>query len=299
MNVPARLEKRIINFLGESGRLWLDSLPEIMERCQKKWLLSEFQLCDMSYNYVVKAKSAIHGDVILKICLQSNEFKTEKYALEHLNHQLMCELIDAIDEDHVLLLEALKPGHTLWSVKDVEERLKLSVPLIMSIPTGDLKEHYPHHREWLNKIFAYIEKNISTPHGMEKHMVAVNEWYDHLNVEGNPLMLLHGDLHHGNILKSDDWSVIDPKGVIGYKSLEIGRYMNNQINEEGIDREAVLQMMVKYFSEALQLDKKTVLLSFYIDMVLSTSWFFEDETPDYNFINNRIEVCDWLLEKMN
>ena len=33
----------------------------------------------------------------------------------------------------------------------------------------------------------------------------------------NPQMLLHGDLHHWNILSDADrgWMAIDPKGVIG------------------------------------------------------------------------------------
>ena len=53
-------------------------------------------------------------------------------------------------------------------------------------------------------------------------------------------MLLHGDLHHENILYSGrlspltgeqgNWVVIDPKGVTGIRSLEAGRYILNAMD---------------------------------------------------------------------
>ena len=45
----------------------------------------------------------------------------------------------------------------------------------------------------------------------------------------NPQILLHGDLHHWNILSDADrgWMAIDPKGVIGASCLDVGRFINN------------------------------------------------------------------------
>ena len=43
-------------------------------------------------------------------------------------------------------------------------------------------------------------------------------------------MLIHGDLHHYNILLSkDSWLAIDPKGVIGPAAYEVGPLLMNPL----------------------------------------------------------------------
>jgi streptomycin 6-kinase len=48
--------------------------------------------------------------------------------------------------------------------------------------------------------------------------------------------LLHEDLHHENILfqESGDWIAIDPKGVVGPKVMEFGRFIHNFLVEPSI-----------------------------------------------------------------
>jgi streptomycin 6-kinase len=151
--------------------------------------------------------------------------------------------------------------------------------------------------DWIQKVYKHIDENFSG-HRIHKHLDHVIRLYDNLEVENNPKMLLHGDLHHGNILSSDEWRVIDPKGVIGHKSLEIGRYMNNQIQEDGMILDECIDHMIEGFSEIFKLSPDTMTLSFYIDMVLSTSWFFEDHEPDMTEINNRIDIIDQIYKRL-
>lgn len=116
-------------------------------------------------------------------------------------------------------------------------------------------------------------------------------------MHGNDKMLLHGDLHHGNILSGETWHVIDPKGAIGYKSLEVGRYMNNQIQDTD-DFDSCLELMVDVFSSELNFDKKIILTSFYIDMVLSSSWFLNSHIVDEENLNKRTAICDQIQKKL-
>lgn len=45
--------------------------------------------------------------------------------------------------------------------------------------------------------------------------------------QGEPV-LLHGDLHHYNILqRQSEWLAIDPKGIIGEREFEIGTFLKN------------------------------------------------------------------------
>jgi len=44
-------------------------------------------------------------------------------------------------------------------------------------------------------------------------------------------VVLHGDLHHFNILSSGDrWLAIDPKGIIGEPEFEPAAYLENKID---------------------------------------------------------------------
>jgi streptomycin 6-kinase len=47
--------------------------------------------------------------------------------------------------------------------------------------------------------------------------------------------LLHGDLHHGNVLHDSErgWVAIDPKGVLGEPEYEIGVALRNPIEIRG------------------------------------------------------------------
>lgn len=249
---------------------------------------------DLSYNYVCSGHSEIYGNIVLKICLPGKEFQTEYHALTELND--MVSLLDSDYDRRILLLNRLLPGKTLWSVSGIQNRLDIATQLISDTPTKLYKSDYPEHKQWIDKIYTYTKEHFKN-HRLLEHLELVLSLYPTLNVEGNGIMLLHGDLHHGNILSSDSWAVIDPKGVIGHKSLEVGRYMNNQIQEDIVFEEC-LEQMVESFSAALMLDKKIILLSFYIDMVLSTSWFLEDHEIDEDMLNKNIKVCDLIKEKL-
>lgn len=47
-------------------------------------------------------------------------------------------------------------------------------------------------------------------------------------------MLLHGDLHHDNILLAEDgtYKIIDPKGVVGDPVFDVSRFVLNEFDAE-------------------------------------------------------------------
>ncbi|MBI9013500.1 MAG: hypothetical protein JEZ08_14805 [Clostridiales bacterium] len=281
-------------FMGPKSIDWLNELESLMDYASTKWQLSNLSPMDLSYNYVCSGHSEIYGEIVLKICLPGNEFQTEYHALTELND--MVSLLDSDYNRRILLLKRLIPGKTLWSVNGIQNRLDIATRLISDTPSKLYKADYPEHKQWIDKIYTYAKTHFKN-HRLLEHLERVRSLYPTLNVEGNDIMLLHGDLHHGNILSSDKWAVIDPKGVIGHKSLEVGRYMNNQIQED-VGFEECLKQMVEAFSATLLLDEKTILLSFYIDMVLSTSWFLEDHDINVEMLNKRIKICDSIKEKL-
>jgi streptomycin 6-kinase len=96
---------------------------------------------------------------------------------------------------------------------------------------------------------------------------------------------LHGDLHHENILRNESggWIAIDPKGVIGPRVMECGRFLHNFIVDEipglneiedATDEQIVRVLSVRFetFSELMDLDYSDIVAAAYVDLVLSTCW---------------------------
>jgi streptomycin 6-kinase len=103
-----------------------------------------------------------------------------------------------------------------------------------------------------------------------------------LLVHGGETVVLHGDLHHANILwdATAGWLVIDPKGAVGPRALEVGRYIQNRLPlAASPDRwRPLVRERVEIFAAVLGHSRQTVLASALVDVVLSHCWGFEDET---------------------
>jgi streptomycin 6-kinase len=93
-------------------------------------------------------------------------------------------------------------------------------------------------------------------------------------------VLLHGDLHHLNILKSEnDWKAIDPK-VAGEPSYEICALMLNPTSRHSNDRQ-VQRRRLDVLKEELGLDSQRMLGYAIAQSVLSAWWSFEDSATDW------------------
>jgi streptomycin 6-kinase len=92
-------------------------------------------------------------------------------------------------------------------------------------------------------------------------------------------VLLHGDLHHFNILSVGDgerseWKAIDPFGVIGEKEVEVGAFMRNpnlKLPLSTQQREALLHR-IEIFHEELGFDRQRMLAWSAVYAGLSAWW---------------------------
>jgi streptomycin 6-kinase len=93
-------------------------------------------------------------------------------------------------------------------------------------------------------------------------------------------VLLHGDLHHWNILSSqrDDWLAIDPKGVAGEPAYEVGALMRNPTPHifSYEQPEPLLRRRVDILEERLSFDSERLLGWSVAQAVLSAWWSYED-----------------------
>ena len=99
-------------------------------------------------------------------------------------------------------------------------------------------------------------------------------------------VLLHGDLHHDNILQNGDgWVVIDPKGVIGEPAYEVAAFIRNPI--PGLlalnNASSIISHRIARFAEILELPERRILDWCFVQAVLSWAWVLEDGCDEAYF----------------
>ncbi len=87
--------------------------------------------------------------------------------------------------------------------------------------------------------------------------------------------LLHGDLHHDNVLRHPDrgWLVLDPKGVRGERAFDLANWF---YNPQGRPTEERLRAQLERFSNGLEIDRTRLLDWVYAYGCLSLSWCLDD-----------------------
>ena len=95
----------------------------------------------------------------------------------------------------------------------------------------------------------------------------------------SPDVLLHGDLHHYNVLDSErGWLVIDPKGVIGPAGYETGPLLINPFDLlERPDPVRLTQRRIAVLSERLGLEREIIRAWGIAHAVLSAWWSVDDQ----------------------
>ncbi|HLK24475.1 MAG TPA: aminoglycoside phosphotransferase family protein [Caulobacteraceae bacterium] len=89
-------------------------------------------------------------------------------------------------------------------------------------------------------------------------------------------VVLHGDLHHGNVLDGGDrgWLAIDPKGLIGERGFEFANLFRNPTGEVAL-APGRLARQVRIVAAAADLEPARLLAWIYTYAVLGASWSLE------------------------
>ncbi|MFM8454769.1 MAG: aminoglycoside phosphotransferase family protein [Gammaproteobacteria bacterium] len=267
-------QSNIINIYGEKGKAWLNELPELVSATSSKLDLRDLQeVTNLTYNYVL---SGFQGDnpIILKLGLDNAGLKREALALKCFAG---CGAVKVLAEDNgILLLERAVPGTSLKSYFPDREQESIEIACVVikklhqaSIPVS---HNFPHIKDW----FTALDKDWNIPnHYLQK----VRKLRDELLQTSETDVLLHGDLHHDNILQNGEgWLVIDPKGVIGEPAYEVAAFIRNPIPEllNHADAPNIIHNRVTRFAELFELQPQRILDWCFVQAVLSWVWALED-----------------------
>jgi streptomycin 6-kinase len=119
----------------------------------------------------------------------------------------------------------------LNDLKNNRDEARIAAGVIERLRTpAPVKHNFPN---WMGRVETRFRKGRLE---LNEHADFPDSWIDQAEAavkvcreSGEDDVLLHGDLHHHNILLDHKrgWIAIDPKGVIGHPGLEVGRYSFN------------------------------------------------------------------------
>ena len=183
--------------------------------------------------------------------------------------------------DGAVLLERLDPATELVElVRDDrdEEATAILAELIDRMAHHDPPAGCPTVSDWGLGFDRYLDQYSDGPIPTELVQRA-GEVYRELATSQKQVMLLHGDLHHYNVLFDSNrgWVVIDPKGVIGELEYELGASIRNPFEHPDfyVSR-TVVERRLKQLTDALGLDYDRALGWAFAQAVLSPIWGVED-----------------------
>ncbi|MFC4321193.1 aminoglycoside phosphotransferase family protein [Litchfieldia salsa] len=297
MNLQKRFVHSVRLYFKEQGEVWLQKLPTIIKFCEEKWSLKMEEPYSLSVNYVAPAVMADGREVVVKICIPGKEFLQEKEALRLLGQNKIVKLLDSDEDNGILILEKLSPGKSLADINDEEKACEIAAEVISNLVIPSESANFPTTCTREESLRQIVIKN---PDGLGPIPVQVLEQalnvFVYLNHTKEHELLLHGDLHHDNIISSGDrkWTAIDPKGLIGEIEYDFIQFMLNQLPETGAF--SIIKRRVDIFTEKLNLNKERLLLWGYCHSVLATSWSVDDDGNCKHSFFQGIEIFEKLYE---
>lgn len=270
---------------GNIGHIWehielkwqfLLQLPEAMER----WDLQECRtIFENKRKAVYEAVSLKYGPVILKINWDVKQLGEEVLLLQALDGDGCCRLYDYDRESGFLLEERIMPGKVLREVADLDKRINAFAHVFRHIHIYHPEEgQAPDYRQWLDGICEFcVQKNVNRE--ITRKVYEAREICGEMFEKYPERVLLHGDLHHDNLLLREDgtYGIIDPKSVVGPEILDVARFLKNEIDTQyDIPVKEHMYRAALAISEALDYPLEDVIKVYFMEVILGNVWCLED-----------------------
>jgi streptomycin 6-kinase len=221
-------------------------------------------------------------DVVLKAGVPNPELLTEIAALRHYDGHGIVRLLDADPEQGVMLVERLRPGIPLVTLADDKQATSIAAQVMKQLWRPVPPDHlFPTVHKWAAGMKRLREHFGGGTGPLPVRLVETAEsLFAELLASMDTPVLLHGDLHHWNILSAErePWLALDPKGVVGEPAYEVGALLRNPLPQllNWPQPGRILARRVDQLSEELGIDRQRLIGWGVAQAVLSAWWSIED-----------------------
>lgn len=284
LTISKELKRNVEGAHGEAGRAWLEMLPALLKEFTERWSLTlQAPFQNLSYNLVIPGITKERKQIVLKLGPPCAELTSETAALQLFNGRASVRLLNHDAARGALLLERVVPGDALHQLQDEPTATQTAARLIRQLWREPPTDHsFPTLSRWFRSL-AILQAQTA-PEFSKDLIERASETLALLQASAPQPAILHGDLHHENILYSHDqgWLAIDPKGVCGDPGYEVGTFMLNQLpgNASPSELREILSRRLSIFADELNIERKRLIDWAFCHAMLSAAWSLE-EGADY------------------
>ncbi|BCB04622.1 aminoglycoside phosphotransferase family protein [Bacillus sp. KH172YL63] len=297
--IPTDFRVKMKNMYGDPGTEWLAKAEALMDSLKARFHLTFGEPFSLSYNFVVPVRISQGLEAVLKMGYPNGDFAGEFHALQDFQGRGMVKIIDFNQEEGWILLDRLTPGTSLHSIEDEEEVLNIFSSVAGRLWHKPSSSHsYPTVQAWSKGITRLRERFNGETGPLPEDLVSkAEQLYPELLRTSTDTYLLHGDLHHGNILFSDasGWTAIDPKGLLGEREYDCIQFMLNEWKKWDVPLE-LLQFRTRTFASLLSLSYERLIQYGLCHSILSASWSVEDGMGGWTTGVSLARMFDELME---
>ena len=289
---------------GEGGR-WLDDIPQLVAACESRLGVRVTGVVPrLGYNLVLWAEADGGAPAVLKLSVREAESRAELDALTVYAGATAVRVLACWAERGALLLERAIPGTPLGDLESDDRRAMEAVATIaheLWVDAPELLPRAPRVEGWARG-FERLRRRFAggtgpLPAALVERAEAL---FRELLASAPPPVLLHGDLHYGNVLAAErrPWLAIDPKGVLGEPAFDAGYLLANpsrHLVAGPTPPRRVLADRVTPLPDALGLDRGRVVAYAFAQSMLSAWWSVEDHGAGWE---QAVSVAEWLTEHL-
>lgn len=276
---------RVLAVHGERGAAWLRQLPDALAALAAQWALVDLgppfpQSCA---SLVVPVERRDGTRLVLKLAPSPEWVSQEAQALAHwAGHGAV--RVEGVSLSHgALLLERAVPGTPLAALCSRDDRAATAAAAEV---VAQLRAAPPCARGTLPTLASWTESlaaGATLPAAPELARASREAWavaVDFLG-EGGRSSVLHGDLHHHNLLRAEraPWLAIDPKGLEGPPEAEAAALLRNprRFVLSHPNPDALLADRLDILTDRLGDEPRRLAGWGYVLAVLAALWAFEDQ----------------------
>jgi streptomycin 6-kinase len=181
-----------------------------------------------------------------------------------------------------ILLERLVPGTALFDWPDLDDAQATDIiaRVMQALKPANVPIDAPTVSGWGR---AFDDYRATGNNAIDPSLLdTAQQCFNQLASSQSNITLLHGDLHHYNILfdQRRGWLAIDPKGVIGERAYEAGAALRNPVGRPAVFGDAAnIEARIDRYADALGADPGRLLQWGFAQAVLSALWMIEDGLP--------------------
>ena len=285
----AEFRSNVLAVHGPAGATWLSDIPRLLSEIEQSWDVCIGPPYELSYNYVAPAARRGGSACVVKLTVPgTSDRNREAAALTTYAGRGAVRLLARDDSRGAFLLERAEPGLTLAELGPDQDTAATAVicalmQRLWCMPPAD--HMVPDVADYGADFVDYRQRHPTGGPLPRRLVERATELIEVLSATAPRTVLLHGDLHHHNVLQShrEPWLAIDPHGLTGCPGFDVGAMLYNPTTMSAEELLRLLPARLEQLCAIPDLDPDRVRGWAFVMSMLSEVW----SAQDHNEIDGR------------